>query len=556
MDGGIYDVPIVGTLAKAATWIGDTVIGAFADVAAGVILGFMGLEKPANQDSTTHVTRIPYPDLTHCDVLDESVPMTHHRDGRVASAPECVIMDKTDEMSMDFLVVQPSMVNSFAFTNTSPTITIPCVPNYTPWYASSGYYTITNLAYIAAAFRYWRGSLRYRLNIVSCNFMQARIMIRLIPNGGFASGAYAQDLWTQIIDVQGSTNLDFTVPFISSDIWLQLADPKNPVDLVTAGQYTTRLEISYISPLSSPDPTLNCPLYINVFVAGGSDTQFRWPKQPVITPYSTLTSVSKTQWSAQKEFCKPFPPFHPSLSTSVVEDLNFGDAITTIRNFLHTYTPDFQMTLTPAVSAPNYLQTVQFQHSAIPGCAPNPVTVNLNSSGATYLGNNAYISNLVTPGGTAFGPSVLCVPLCNLHPTRYWGALYHNWRGSMRYKYVCPTSQGNTSMLAGSDLLSNGQTGQGVINLTDTSVRNVLEFATTFLSPLLWHKVGTGFADYMNLSGLNVILGWAAPAANTIRIFNVYSATGDDFLFTYWHGPPVVTSLPRTLAATLMHAVF
>lgn len=166
----------------------------------------------------------------------------------------------------------------------------------------------TPCAYSALPFGYWRGSMKYRIQIVASNLHRGRIRIVYDPYADLLAtpnvNAYPEDLmnlqYSRTIDIGGDCGRDFTfeVGYMQSTPYLPLlplprtaeflADSRYnnfgvPVPGVEQRQPSTStnggLSIFVLNRLAVPSTAagLNNDVQINVFVSAGSDMSFQMP---------------------------------------------------------------------------------------------------------------------------------------------------------------------------------------------------------------------------------------------------------------------------------------
>lgn len=179
-----------------------------------------------------------------------------------------------DEMSLKFLVAKYSYLGSFSFSTTSVTGDV-----IASWPINPIPSELTNmrisqvplLSYLSFPFQFWRGSLTYKLQVVSTSFQTGKIFIAYNfgsykPGTSLSLGQLTSQYGEAYEINQGSNELEFSVPYVASTPYLDVPNSNVPSVEDSVGY----INITILNPLVAPN---NTPLSItlNVFVAGGDD---------------------------------------------------------------------------------------------------------------------------------------------------------------------------------------------------------------------------------------------------------------------------------------------
>lgn len=224
------------------------------------------------------------------------------------------------EMAISSIAQRECWLDRFTWAVDDPAETVMWQANVTPQYfrtqfPSSDLYVTgspslipTPMAYAALPFGFWRGSIKYRIQIVASNLHRGRIRIVYDPYADlladFDVNQYPEELmnlqYSRTIDIGGEAGRDFTfeVGYMQSTPYLPLLPlPRTPElfgDLrynnygtPTPGLEKRRpttssngaLSIYVLNRLAVPStlPGLNNDVQINVFVSAGSDMSFQMP---------------------------------------------------------------------------------------------------------------------------------------------------------------------------------------------------------------------------------------------------------------------------------------
>jgi len=86
---------------------------------------------------------------------------------------------------------------------------------------------------------------------------------------------------------------------------------------------------------SQPDPSVDCPIYINTYLAAESDFQAS----------GVLDWCMDVQSNVRMDFSQPFPPIHPSLKAMHHDALVCGEQYSSLRQTTHRWIPYYKVGL-------------------------------------------------------------------------------------------------------------------------------------------------------------------------------------------------------------------
>nr|DAZ87920.1 TPA_asm: hypothetical protein [Phagomor virus 1] len=178
----------------------------------------------------------------------------------------------------------------------------------------------TPLSYVARAFTFWRGSIRFHCQVISSVFHSCRI--RVVYNPYAADLASAQllktDLISQVIDIRGDTDFEFTVPYMQYENYRPVSDDFELSANGVLGFYV-------VNPLTYP--SLPIPdIYVNVWISGAEDLEFYRPTSRYLIPRIEYV----TQAGIVEEAAKPIQEGQGV----VVKNFCFGERITHLKELL------------------------------------------------------------------------------------------------------------------------------------------------------------------------------------------------------------------------------
>jgi len=158
------------------------------------------------------------------------------------------------------------------------------VPNSTSGAAAT---TIINLpcCTIAALFNHWKGSMKYRFQIVASALHRGRLRVHYDPCTSPSEPGYNQS-YTRIIDLASQRDFEFEVSWNASKGCLRndLAWYSNPrtATLFSGATFDPAyhngtVTLTIVNALTAPDPTISQAVYVNMFACAGDDFEVADP---------------------------------------------------------------------------------------------------------------------------------------------------------------------------------------------------------------------------------------------------------------------------------------
>lgn len=150
----------------------------------------------------------------------------------------------------------------------------------------------TPLAFVADRFAIWRGTMNYTIQMVCSSFHSGRIQILYYPLGTTYETSEPYELLSRIVDVQKDLEIKFSIPYT-------FIRPYTNDSIGT-------LVIKVVNPLTFKEAPVP-DIYFNIWVSGGSDFEFLFPR---LVPYT------------HNETAPPAPPadeFEAQISTGPEE---------------------------------------------------------------------------------------------------------------------------------------------------------------------------------------------------------------------------------------------
>jgi hypothetical protein len=283
--GKLKDVPGIGKYAR-ATEIGAQAIGGAASA-----LGFC---KPNVVEPTLPYRPSVMGNMANTNVSDNTTKLSVDAKQELTIDPRTVGLGGDDEMSIKSIATRESFLTSFSWPTSAVGETGLWFSAVTPtlWNFVSGTFPqpelhMTACGYAAMPFNEWRGTMKFRFQVVSSNFHKGRLKIVYDPHY-LLTNEYVTN-YTHIVDI--SEEKDFTVeigwgtnrPFLGT--WFPGIEGSvtDPPFGVTIGDVPLKpdksngvLGVYVVNNLTVPSDVDN-DIEVNVFVSMGDDVQYRNP---------------------------------------------------------------------------------------------------------------------------------------------------------------------------------------------------------------------------------------------------------------------------------------
>lgn len=557
------NIPVIGP------WMRATQMGAGAMSAIAQAFGYC---KPPNLESSVFKP-ITKNSLALTNVTEDIMRLSVDAKQELCVDPRTVGLDNSDEMAILNIAKRESWVTSFDWplgaNEESLLFNIlvdPCVFSE----ASLGPQNELHFpacCFAALPFQYWRGTMRYRFQVVCSNFHKGRLKFVYDPTGTAIGPAEYNTAYTTIVDI--SDNTDFTIDVgwgqrttyrehISPGVLSQEETMGSAVVLATTPFIpygNGSLAVYVVNELTVPNTTIDNDIQINVFVSALDDFEVAVPDADIISSLR-LTTESQLQPQAeemeQQDSIPVEPPTLAAMGSSVsttdqTQLLHFGEKITSFRQMLKRYDFHEFLPLTDLGSSNRVgLHYVRNAFPYYPGYTSSGGNLSQTLAAGEYLFSNMTLLNYVT-------------------------SAYGGWRGSIRYfvNFEIPTFAGRNQCSVVRDdfavpdnivtvysnsartpagqaeLLENrrnysaGYNGEivQVANVNSTVAYELPYYSQNRFTPAKRRNVLTSNDTLQNKHIINfdyITVGFEASGSIPVHV-----ATGEDFALFFYLGPPI-----------------
>lgn len=345
--GRLSIIPTIAPYAK-ATQIALNMVS-------GVAKAF-GYSRPAIiQNVTPMIPQLIGP-LANCDRGDNVTKLTVDSKQEITLDPRTLGLGSEDELSLAFIAAKETFLTSFNWNQSEISGTFKWNALVGPCYyttaSETGQVYVPSCTFAALPFKYWRGTMRYRFQVVSSNFHRGRLKIVWDP--GFIATDESNVLFTRVIDIGENKEFVVDIGWANERSYLETRGVSKTTNYYSTTRYTSLYRYRYngvigvyiLNELSTPtNITVDQNVAVNVFVSM-QEAQFA---VPISSNIETLTYLPNTFVATQSnEFDLETEANEPTkdstedlICTNNVEDhindVYFGEHISSFRTLLKRY---------------------------------------------------------------------------------------------------------------------------------------------------------------------------------------------------------------------------
>jgi hypothetical protein len=301
--GMLKDAPVIGPYAKAT------------QIAAGGISNIaklFGYSRPPTLAPEVKVQERPLAGLSLTNIPDETEKLSFDAKQELTVDGSVVGLDNTDEMTIQSIATRESFLTSTTWQTTDLVDQILFSSAVTPCqklqYGTTPIeYHQTACSFASVPFKYWRGTMKYRFQIVSSAYHKGRIKIQWDPVVYQSQETNVQ--YTQIVDISDEKDFTMEIGWGSEYGWLDCVGYKTAAHTTRIPYPTSSsntfangvLTVSVLNTLTSPSLSAGDTVALNVFVSAGDDIEFAVPHTRYLTTHSYFPQVGFELQSGMEE---------------------------------------------------------------------------------------------------------------------------------------------------------------------------------------------------------------------------------------------------------------
>lgn len=344
MAGAVSAVPVIGSFARA------TEMAARATSKAASVMGW---SRPAIIAPAADMRPKFISDLAPSGAGDNVTKLAVDIKQEVSVDPNIIGIALPDELTVASIAARESYLTPFPWTTARVAGDLLFTTRVKPWIGASNGSTryLTACAFASWPFSWWRGKMRYRLQIVASAYHKGRL--RIVWDPAYVQSLEANVQFTRVIDISEVRDATFEIDWGNPQHFLASGGSATSLstDYRTTPQFTTAQDdcngvfsVYVLNDLATPNSTVNNDIAVNVYVSC-NDMQVAAPRpQPsiLVNSYSATVQAGDIDStpSGSEPGCGPADVDHMiSHDADTPEDalVYFGERIVSFRQLLKRY---------------------------------------------------------------------------------------------------------------------------------------------------------------------------------------------------------------------------
>jgi len=419
--GKLVMAPMIGPYAKATQ---------IAAGAAGSIAKLMGYSRPVQIENHTVVRRQLIGPMANTDRGDTCTKLTVDSKQELTIDPRVMGIVPEDELAVAYIASKESFLTTFTWLISDRINTRLFNILITPMVGQTngGFFHTTACAFAALPFKYWRGTMIYRFQIVASAYHRGRLLFVYEPKQQTGSPE-TQTQYSRIVDL--TDERDFTMEvgwanertFQNVGLYTDMSIVYGTTTQVIGGGTTDNgvLTVFVLNDLTSPSDVVNNDIRINVFVRAKEDFEVAVPGnaheqvvyQTTLVPQSgelpqeTDDSNSPVMMEVKECVAK-------CLESDSTYDVYFGEKVSSMRQMLKRY--NYFTTYLMGTTAVSTKRVVDYDFPVYGGASTSARHTNVTNP----------VNNVTTT------------------MLNYLAPAYVGYRGGIRYKLIAQSEGSNS----------------------------------------------------------------------------------------------------------------
>lgn len=340
----LTSIPVIGPYMRATQMMSSSLSG---------VAKLFGFSRPVQiENSMINKPRL-ISSMAVTDVGDMVQKLTVDSKQELSIDPKIVGLDVGDEMVLHKIACKESYFSSFTWPTTAATDTFLWNTRVHPMNSVQDITTtkvtwrLPACAFAALPFSAWRGTMRYRFQIVASDYHRGRL--RFVWDPAAPISTESNVVFTRIVDLCDERDFVIDIAWGQTQSYLDVAPPgiewqrfgTTPYTTASTGLANGVLSLYVLNELTTPNSTVNNDIRINVFVSMCDDAEFTNPS----------AQISQIQYNTQAEegemaydhlvnapiIDEPTDKILPCLVKDHTNDVYYGEKISSMRQLLKRY---------------------------------------------------------------------------------------------------------------------------------------------------------------------------------------------------------------------------
>ncbi len=334
-------MPIIGPYARATDMVAGTV---------GNVAKLFGFSRPASIEAPIHNVPRLIGNMANTDTPDSVTKLTIEAKQELSVDPRIFGAKRPDELNLAYIASIPSFLTTFTWATTNAAQTLlwnsrvtPCLIRY-----SNPLYYMPACAFAANPFNYWRGTMRFRFQIVASKYHTGRLAFVYDPNST-SNVKETNVAFTKVVDLGEEREFTIDVSWAHQASFLRCNVVSGSTSYGTTAlttnnsfMYNGTLSVFVVNELATPNSVVNNDIGINVWISMCDDAEF----QGATEAYVRTMSYGPVVGQADEYVDDTNAPAINSPDETVMDCLPkedgtylvyFGERVTSFRQLLKRY---------------------------------------------------------------------------------------------------------------------------------------------------------------------------------------------------------------------------
>lgn len=307
------DAPWIGPYAR-ATEIGASAIGTIATL--------FGYSSPANIEMSQY-RPLTLTNYSVTNMPSDAQKLSVDAKQELTVDPRTVGLSNVDELDINYIAGHESWYTRFEWNQTALTETLLFNTLVDPGLHNNFGEEIhmTAPCFAVNPFKYWRGTLRFRFQIVCSKYHKGRLKIVYDPSGNITGSAEYNTAYTSIVDISDTTDFAIDVGWGQREPYRQHVGVNAPNSFMFGTSPLTynsadsalangTLAVYVVNQLAVPNSTIDNDISINVFVSACDDFEVASPDYSFLEKlrYTTSDQLSAPGGNVTEPPCSHIRP--------------------------------------------------------------------------------------------------------------------------------------------------------------------------------------------------------------------------------------------------------
>jgi hypothetical protein len=343
--GSLSNWPFIGPYALATQMVSSTI---------GSVARIFGFSAPANISDLTTMRSHAVTRLANTDRKDDVSKLTTDSKQELTIDPSVCGVQTGDELVISTIATKQSYLTSFDWTvaRVNGNHLFSCRVNPIHVVSNGTREYIPACSFAAIPFKYWRGTMKYRFQVVCSAYHRGRLLVTYDPYVSVTREF--NTAFTRVVDI--SNERDFTIEVgMANPLSYLERYPSLFSNFRTASVYPSTLDsangsltLTVLNELTVPNSLADNDIVVNVFVSGCDDLEFAVPTNDLmanlvlhsaIEPQSDREPVSEVIPPAENDplDAAPIEQANSCLDDDSTNLVYFGESVPSFRALLKRY---------------------------------------------------------------------------------------------------------------------------------------------------------------------------------------------------------------------------